>query len=226
MAKTSSGSSRIRHRPNVWMAVAILWAVHPLLAQSSQSPGNLESKVDAYLKPYQSLSAFSGQVLMARGGRILLSKAYGMANYELEVANTTDTKIHIASLSKTFTAASILLLQQRGSLSVQEPLAKYLPDYPHGTEITIHHLLTHTSGIPDINGMPAYDTVSRYPQTPASLIAVFRDKPLMGAPGSRYRYSNSNYNLLAFIIEKESGDSYGEFVRKNLLEPRSEERRV
>jgi len=191
----------------------------PVLAQVPVQRGAIATQVDAYLKPYLDAASFSGAVLLARGGKILLSKGYGMANYELNIANTPQTKFHIASLSKTFTAAAILLLQERGLLSVQDPIARFIPDYPRGNEITLHHLLTHTSGIPDINGLPGYDSLSRFAQTPASLIAVFRDRPLLFEPGARYSYSNSNYNLLAYVIEKVSGKTYGEFLHENIFGP-------
>ncbi len=179
----------------------------------------LEAKVDAYLKPYLDMQVFSGSVLIARHGKILLSKGYGMANYELEVANTPKTRFHLASISKTFTAASVLLLEERGLLSTADRLAKYLPDYPNGDKITIHHLLVHTSGIPNVNNFPQYNDWSRFPQTTASLIDKFKNQPLNFEPGARYEYSNSNYNVLAFIIEKVSGKSYGDFLKANIFDP-------
>ena len=133
-----------------------------------QKADNLEAKVDAYVKPLLEMKAFSGSILIAKKGQVLLSKGYGMANYELDVPNTPQTKFHIASITKTFTATAILLLQERGMLNVSDPLTKYIPDYPNGDKITIHHLLTHTSGIPDVNGFPNYNDKSKFPQTPAS----------------------------------------------------------
>lgn len=179
----------------------------------------LEAKVDAYVKPLLEMKAFNGSILIAKQGQVLLSKGYGMADYELDVPNTPQTKFHIASISKTFTATAILLLQERGLLNVSDPLTKYIPDYPKGDKITLHHLLTHTSGIPDVNGFPDYNDKSKFPQTPASLIELFKQTPLAAQPGERYGYSNSNYNLLAFIIEKVSGKSYGELLRENIFDP-------
>ena len=180
---------------------------------------DLEAKVDAYVKPLLEMKAFNGSILIAKKGQVLLSKGYGMANYELEVPNTPQTKFHIASISKTFTATAIMLLQERGLLSVSDPLTKYIPDYPNGEKITIHHLLTHTSGIPDVNQFSDYNNNSKFPQTPASLIAMFKQRPLSAQPGERYGYSNSNYNLLAFIIEKVSGKSFGDFLQANIFDP-------
>ncbi len=180
----------------------------------------LEAKVDAYLKPYLDLGGFSGSILIAKGGKVLLSKGYGMANYELSVPNTPQTKFHLASVSKTFTAAAIMMLQEQGKLSVRDPLTKFIPDYPNGDKITLHHLLTNTSGISNINNFPEYATQSKFPHTPTELVAMFKQKPLDFEPGTKgYTESNSNYNLLAYIIEKLSGQSYGEFLKQSIFDP-------
>ena len=104
----------------------------PAPGQVSANPDRqLEAQVDAYLRPYLDLGGFNGSVLIAKGGRVLLSKGYGMANYELNVINTPQTKFHLGSVSKTFTAAAIMLLLEQGKLSVRDPLTKYIPDYPN-----------------------------------------------------------------------------------------------
>ena len=179
----------------------------------------LETQVDAYVKPYTDIGGFNGTVLIAKKGKVLLSKGYGMANYELDVPNTPQTKFHLASVSKSFTAAAILMLEERGLLNVNDSLKKFIPDYPNGDKITVHHLLTHTSGIANVNNLPDYDAKSRFPQTPASLVEMFKNTPLIMQPGERYNYSNSNYNLLAYIIEKVSGKTYGEFLKENIFQP-------
>lgn len=180
----------------------------------------LEAQVDAYVRPYLDVAGFNGTVLLAKNGKVILSKGYGMANYELGVPNTPQTKFRIASVSKTFTGAAIMMLQERGSLNTSDPLTKFLPDYPNGDKITVHHLLTNTSGIPNINNFPEYDAWSKFPHTPQDLIEKFKNKPLDFEPGTRgYTESNSNYNLLAFIIEKLSGKSYGEFLVENIFAP-------
>src|SRR6266550_639730 len=180
----------------------------------------IEQKVSAYLQPYLDLNGFSGAILIAKGGRVIFSKGYGMANCELNVPNTPQTKFHLGSVSKTFTAAAIMILQERGKLNVHDPLAKYIPDYPNGDRITLHHLLTNTSGIPNVNNFPEYATQSKFPHTPSDLIPMFKQKPLDFEPGTRgYTESNSNYNLLAYIIEKLSGQTYGEFLKQNIFDP-------
>lgn len=190
----------------------------PICAQNLP-PHDLEARVDAYVNPYVHSNNFSGVILVAKGNDILLRKGYGMANIELGVKNTPKAVFHVASVSKSFTAAAIILLEQRGHLNTKDILSKYIPDYPNGDRITLHNLLVHTSGIPNVNSFPGYDEKSLSPHELDEIISWFKNKPLQFEPGARYRYSNSNYNLLAKIIEKVSGLSYGEFLKKNIFEP-------
>ena len=198
--------------------VVVLFSLALILPASAETSLD-RAKVDAYIQPYIDIGAFSGAVLVAQGGKILVSKGYGMANYELLVPNTPRTKFHLASISKTFTAAAIMMLQQRGLLSVNDPLSKFIPDYPNGEKIKLYHLLGNTSGIHNANDLPDYDKQSRFPHTTADLIAMFKNLPLDFNPGEKDDESASNFNLLAYIIEKQSGMSYGEFLRKNIFEP-------
>ena len=185
---------------------------------SAQDRG-LDARVDSYLAPYVKGKNFLGAVLVAQGDRVLVNRAYGAASYELQVPNSPETRFHIASVSKPFTAAAILLLEQRGMLHVSDPVSRFLPAFPNGQKITLQHLLTHTSGITNVNNLPEYATASRFAQTPATLIELFQSKPLGFEPGTKYEYSNSNYNILAFVIEQVSGKSYGEFLRENIFVP-------
>ena len=190
------------------------------LQTSGKNIRRLDAQVSAYVKPYLDIGGFNGSILIAKNGKVLLSKGYGMASYELNVPNTPQTKFHIASVSKTFTAAAIMMLQERGLLNVNDPLTRFIPDYPNGDKILIRHLLTNTSGIPNINNFPEYDAWSKFPHTPEDLIEKFKNKPLDFNPGARgYTESNGNYNLLAYIIEKLSGKSYGEFLEENIFAP-------
>jgi len=205
------------------IGAGLLLAVISLVACSGPGPSGQASglvhKVDAYLQPFIDAGGFSGAVLIARRGHVLLAKGYGLASREFDVPATSRTKFQIASLSKSFTAAAILLLQERGLLDVRDPLSRFLPDYQAGDRITLHNLLTHTSGIPNVNDFPEYDRESRFPHTLAQTIALFKDKPLRFGPGARYEYSNSNYNLLAGVIEVVSGQSYGDFLDQNIFAP-------
>src|SRR5438105_10082150 len=190
-------------------------AVSSAQTESAKPASSLQSKVDAYVQPLVETRNFSGCILVARNGAAVLNRCYGMANYELEKPNTPQTRFHIAAVSKSVNAAAILLLEQQGKLKVEDKLAKFIPDYSRGDEITLHHLLTHTSGIPNVNNFPEYNEKSREHLSLEQIIALFKQKPLNFAPGSKYEYSNSNYNLLAYVIEKASGQSYGEFLRQN-----------
>jgi CubicO group peptidase (beta-lactamase class C family) len=159
-----------------------------------------------------------GAVLVARGTQVLFSKGYGMANLEWNVPNTSTTKFEIASISKQFTAAAILLLEERGKLRVTEPIKSFLPDAPSAWDaITFHHLLSHTSGL--ASGPPPDPATRALPTRPEKLIERFRNLPLQSEPGTKYSYSNAGYQLLAYLIERTSGQPYEDFLRENIFEP-------
>ena len=161
---------------------------------------------------------FMGTVLVARGNQALFSKGYGSADLEWDIPNTPNTKFRLGSVTKQFTAASILLLEERGKLHVGDPVKKYLPDASAAWDkITIFHVLTHTAGLPNFTGFPDYMKLAPFPTTAAELVARFRDKPLDFEPGEKWNYSNSGYVLLGYLIEKITGDSYEKFVRENLF---------
>ena len=177
------------------------------------------NRLEAYLEPFAETGNLSGAVLVARKGRVLFRRSYGMANYELQVPNSPETRFHVASLSKAFTGAAILQLQEQQRLSVADPVSRFVPDFPNGGRITLDHLLTHASGIPEINDVPDYDTFARSPHTIPEVVAKFAALPLEFEPGSRVSYSNSNYNLLALVLERVTGESYGGYLRKHVLDP-------
>jgi CubicO group peptidase (beta-lactamase class C family) len=159
-------------------------------------------------------------VLVTKDGEVLLRKGYGLAELELSVPIEPDMVFRIGSVTKQFTAAAILLLEQQGKLSVQDDIRKHLPDYPTGGRtIRIEHLLTHTSGIRSYTDMQAFWERMRDDLTVDELIATFRDEPLGFEPGEKYAYNNSGYVLLGAIIEKASGKSYEAFLRENIFEP-------
>jgi CubicO group peptidase (beta-lactamase class C family) len=177
-------------------------------------------RIEQLVQSYAPGGAFMGAVLIARGDEVVLSKGYGSANLEWNVPNTASTKFRLGSLTKQFTAASILLLEERGKLKVDDPVKKYLPDAPAAWDaITVFHLLTHTSGIPNFTGFPDYRSLEPFPTTAEQLVARFRDKPLDFQPGEKWSYSNSGYVLLGYLIERLSGGSYETFVQQNLFTP-------
>jgi len=191
----------------------------PFSAPKPEGPASLAARIEAYVGPYVRTNNFSGAVLVARDGQVLFRKGYGLAVREFGVPVTPTTKFQIASVSKSFTAAAIMILEQQGRLRVSDPLGRYIPDFPNGDRITIHHLLTHTSGIPNVNAFPGYEEKSLFPHGLGEIVSWFKDKPLDFEPGARYSYSNSNYNVLAFIIESVSGRSYGEFLAEAIFRP-------
>lgn len=180
---------------------------------------DIESKGDEYINAYIKMERFSGSILIAKDGNILLKKGYGMANYELEVPNTPQTKFLLGSITKQFTATAILQLQEKGKLSVDDQIKKYIPDYSHGEKITIHNLLTHTSGIPNFTSFPEYTKTMMLPSPAEKTIERFKNKPLEFNPGDKFSYSNSGYILLGYIIEKVSGKSYEEIIDENIFKP-------
>jgi CubicO group peptidase (beta-lactamase class C family) len=201
----------MRIRASAWLACLCL-----VLVAAPVNVSWMERAIDLRVSTGQ----FTGTVLVAQEGQILLSKGYGFADIAGKVANTPDTKFRLGSLTKQFTAASILLLQERGKLKVEDPVKKYLPDVPAAwNDITIIHLLTHTSGIPNFTSFPDYHSTESIAVTPGQLVARFRDKALDFPPGSAFRYSNSGYVLLGYLIEKVSGVPYARFVHDNIFEP-------
>ncbi len=183
-------------------------------------PPDLAAKVDEYVAAQMKVNQFSGAVLIARDGKVLLSKGYGLAHREFDIPNTPQTKFRLGSITKQFTATAALLLEERGKLSTEDPLCKFLEPCPEAWKpVTVHHLLTHTSGIPSYTGMPDYRVQMTHRVSPDQMIARFRDKPLDFPVGDRYRYNNSGYFLLGVIIEKASGMSYEAFLAENIFAP-------
>jgi CubicO group peptidase (beta-lactamase class C family) len=181
---------------------------------------DIAEKVDEYIQAHMKMGQFNGSVLVARDGKVLVSKGYGMANIELEVPNTPRTKFRLGSITKQFTAMAIAQLAERGKLSLDDLARKYVPDaHQSWDKVTIRHLLTHTSGIPSFTGFPDYRKLKLERTTPAQIIARFKDKPLEFEPGEKFTYSNSGYYLLGYIVEKASGMSYDAYLRQNIFNP-------
>lgn len=177
--------------------------------------------VDAYARAAEAVQHFQGVVLVARDGKPLLEKGYGLADRELAVPNTPATKFLIGSVTKQFTAAAILQLQEQGKLSVQDPIAKYLPNWPkpNGDRITIHQLLSHTSGLPNYTDDAALMARRTLDLSPEELCATFQDKPLDFEPGTGWAYSNSGYVVLGRIIEAVAGVPYEQYLQEHVLGP-------
>jgi CubicO group peptidase (beta-lactamase class C family) len=183
------------------------------------------ARIHARLSEEEEYSEFSGVVLLAHKGEIIFNEGFGYADVEKEEELTGESRFMIASVSKSFTAACIMKLEQEGKLSVYDNIGKYLPEYPGwaGEVITIHQLLTHTSGIPDyINDYPITFRIKRalnWHPTIERLIGSFKNKELNFDPGSDYDYSNSGYVLLARIVENVSGIEFNQYLERNIFKP-------
>lgn len=153
-----------------------------------------------------------------KDGKLLVSRAYGLANLETNTPVTTETVFRIASMSKQFCAASILMLQAEGKLSIEDPVSKYIDGAPESwKDIKLRHLLGHQSGIHELNDTKGYDFRDDYTQ--AQLLSLMKAMPLDFAPGDKFSYSNSNYCILGWIVEKVSGLSLAEFARTRIFVP-------
>lgn len=179
------------------------------------------ARLDKYLQRAVDAWHFSGTVLVAVDGQVVLAKGYGWANVVFEEPNTPTTKFYIGSITKTFTAAAIMKLHERGEIALDAPLTRYLPDYPSdpGDRITVSELLSHTSGIPNYTDHPEINFKREQPMTPVELIDFFKGRPLLFEPGTQFSYSNSNFVLLGEIIEAVSGQSYEAFLHHEILKP-------
>lgn len=178
------------------------------------------ARMDQIVQSFVASKKFMGTVLVARDGKVFLSKGYGFANLEWNIPNSPDAKFRLGSITKQFTAASILLLEERGKLNTNDLIKKYMPDAPAAWDkITFFHLLTHTSGIPSFTSFPDYPSFEPFATTPEKLVARFRDKPLEFQPGEKWKYDNSGYVLLGYLIEKISGESYSKFLQENIFNP-------
>ncbi|HEU5100707.1 MAG TPA: serine hydrolase domain-containing protein [Roseiflexaceae bacterium] len=202
--------------PIAAQAVPVAAPPAPLLAPASP----LGQTIDGYMNDIVNAGWFQGAILVARGGQVIISKGYGMADAEHGTPNTAQTRFRLASVTKQFTAAAVVILQARGQLNVQDSICTYLPNCPNAwREITVLHLLTHTSGLPNYTDFASYEPSQMQPTTPDELIARFRDLPLVYTPGTTYSYENSDYVLLGRIVEQVSGQAYADFLRDAIFAP-------
>ena len=179
-------------------------------------------QLDKLFNTYEEYGKFNGSVLITDHGSIVYKKGFGMANMEWNIPNKPNTKHRLGSVTKQFTAMLILQLAAKGKLDLQAPISKYLPDYPkkNGDKITTHHLLTHSSGIPNYTSFPKFFAEkSRDPYKPDEFVKQFEDKDLEFTPGEKFNYSNSGYFLLGVLIEKLTGKTYEQMLQDNIFTP-------
>ncbi len=180
------------------------------------------AQLDNLLNKYTEYNQFNGSVLVAEKGKMIYKKGFGMANFEWDIPNATNTKHRLGSITKQFTAMLIMQLVADGKLDLQATVSKYLPDYStiNGDKITIHQLLTHTSGTPNYTSFPNFfKDMSRNPYSVSEMLQLFADLPLTFTPGEKFSYSNSGYILLGAIIEKVTGKTYEEVLQEKIFDP-------
>ncbi|TDQ29852.1 CubicO group peptidase (beta-lactamase class C family) [Tenacibaculum caenipelagi] len=188
------------------------------LLTSIISAQNLESKIDEILKAQFKSNETGVSALVAKKGNVLYRKAFGKANLELDVNMKPENVFEVGSITKQFTAVSILMLLEEGKLSLEDDITKFIPDYPtKGKQITVHHLLTHTSGIKSYTSMRKFSEVMTIDESPLKFIDFFKNEPMDFEPGEQYKYNNSGYFILGYIVEKVSGMSYPKFVEERIF---------
>jgi len=191
-------------------------------AEPKKDAADLGAAVRAYVQKLADEDAFSGVVLIARGGAPVFEQAYGLADRERKIPNRIDTKFNIGSINKSFTALAVRQLVAGGKIALDDPIGKYLPDYPNleaATKVTVRHLVEMTSGIGDFFGDRYAATPKERLKTLTDYLPLFADKPLEFEPGSRNQYSNGGYVVLGLIVEKASGQDYYAYVRDHIFKP-------
>ncbi len=180
------------------------------------------AEIEKLLQRYHDYGQFNGSVLVSHEGQTVFKGGFGMANMEWDIPNTATTKHRLGSITKQFTGLLILKLAEKGKIDLHKPISYYLPDYPnpYGDQITTHHLLTHTSGIPNYTNFPDFgEKYMKEYYSPKDFITEFWDMELNFKPGTQFSYSNSGYFLLGVLIEELSGMTYEEFLEKEIFAP-------
>ena len=196
----------------------ILITVLSLNSQSEIFTQNFESKIDSILQEKYLRNSPGATFLISKNGNIIYKKAFGHSNLELNLPMHTENVFEIASMTKQITAVSILMLVEKGKLNLDDEITKFIPDYPtNGHKITVHHLLTHTSGIKDFTRVKGLNTISTQDLTSLELIDFFKNEPIDFLPGDKFKYNNSGYVILGYIIEKVTGQHYANFVEEQIF---------
>ena len=179
-------------------------------------------KIDKLISIYAEYEKFNGSVLVAEKGKVIYKKGVGMADMEWNIPNQPSTKHRLGSITKQFTAMLIMQLVEQGKLKLDVPISAYLPEYPkkNGDVVTIHHLLTHSSGTPNMTSFPGFNkNIKGNSYSPVQLVNLFADSTLQFEPGKKFSYSNSGYILLGYIIEKVTGKAYEQVLQENIFAP-------
>jgi len=187
----------------------------PIVSFSQSFEATADSLI---LNEFNDKNGPGGVFMVAQNGGIVYQKAFGKANLELGVDLSPENVFQLGSMTKQFTAIAILMLEEQGKLYVMDPVSKYVPDYPSGNKITIHHLLTHTSGIRDFTKIKSLPDIAQKEMTPKMMVDFFKNEPVDFDPGEKFEYNNSGYVLLGYIIELVSGETYENFIKNHIFE--------
>lgn len=201
------------------MKKLFFFALYIIALATSANAQNFAPKVDSLLQNvFSDKNGPGGVFMIARGGKPIYQKAFGKANLELNTDLTVENIFQLGSMTKQFTAVAILILQEQGKLGIKDPISRYIPDYPLGNSITIHHLLTHTSGVKDFTKMKSISQIAEKDLTPKELVDFFKNEPVDFRPGEKFEYNNSGYAILGYIIELVSGKTYQDFIKEHIFE--------
>lgn len=190
-----------------------------ILAMQATYSQSLETQIDSVLTTVFKDADEPGAVfLVTKDGKPIYRKAFGQANIELDVNMKPENVFQIGSMTKQFTAIAIMILQEQGKLNIHDVVSKFISDFPNGNNITIHHLLTHTSGIKDFTKMKSIMSIARKDMAPKELVDFFKDEPVEFNPGDKFEYNNSGYVVLGYIIDLVTGNTYEDFIEQNIFE--------
>lgn len=201
----------MKNRNQIGISLAVL--LFTILPTVLFCQKNTAAAIEKYMQAQHDINQFSGTVLVSKNDTVLFKKAYGFADYEQKIKNTIDTKFQLASVTKQFTAAAILQLVQDGKLSLNDPLSRFIPDYPKADQVTIHMLLSHSSGL-----AMGFKNIATSTMSADSAYNEIKKMPYEFEPGTNTAYSNIGYYLLAKIIESVSGEKYSTYLQKHIFE--------
>jgi len=213
--------SKFHSKPSILIITIISMLFINTNGVSKTKASSKAEKINALITNYTDYSKFKGSILVAQKGQVIFKKGYGMANVEWDILNQTDTRFRIASITKQFTAMLIMQLVAENKLDLHVPISTYLPDYPknNADRITLHHLLTHTSGTPRLDDFVNYRDIERDRHKPKELLNIFKDGELNFTPGAKYSYVNTGYVVLGIIIEKVTGKPYAKILQEKIFKP-------
>ena len=212
----------MKKQTRIPLRILLLFVLGVLVVQTSALAQNKVRKIDDLMSLYSKYGQFNGSVLVADNGKVIYKKGLGLANMEWNIPNDPDTKFRLGSITKQFTATLILQLVEQGKIKLDGKLSDYLPDYRKdtGAKITIHNLLSHTSGVPSYTSVPGFfQNVSRNPFAVDDFIKKYASENLEFEPGTKFVYSNSGYFLLGSVVEKVTGKPYEQVLKENIFDP-------